>query len=103
MNREPSQRYEYERHQYLDETKDRYFFDVDSGIYKPKSYQTETGREQQTPGASNRSPLFFNAIPDSFTLTIGLFSLCTLFVTFLAVVWYASVAEQQRLEMHNAT
>jgi hypothetical protein len=103
MNHDSRRRDQREHDAYLDDIEETQFFDVDSGIYKPKSCQPTARCKEEKPGTSNRTPLFFNAIPDSFTLTIALFSFCTLFVTFIAVVWYASVAEQQRVEMHSAT
>jgi hypothetical protein len=98
MDRNARSRYEQERNAYLNAAEKTQFFDADSGIYKPRRYET-----RETHGVSSNAPLFFNAIPDVFTLAISLLSFFTLFVTFLAVFWYASVAEQQKAEMHDAT
>jgi hypothetical protein len=103
MNRNTSSRDNYERDAYLNDIEETHFFDVDSGIYKPKSCRTETASMGKKRGTSPSTPLFVRPSSDGAMLAVASFSAIVAFATFLAVLGYTWVANRQLKEMHDAT
>jgi len=102
MNRDISSRDKYEGDAYLKDIEDTHFFDVDGGIYKPKSCRTETRSEKDNRGASPSTPFFVNPSSDGCLIGIATFSALVAFATLLVVGAYTYVAHGQWEEMRKA-
>jgi len=92
----------HERDAHLKEIEDTHFFDVDSGIYKPKSCRTEAGDKKQKRGANPSTPFFVNPATDGCFLTVATFSALVGFATFVVVGLYTYFAHGQWQEMIRA-
>src|SRR5580700_5810222 len=102
MNGDIPSRNKHERDAHLKEIEDTHFFDVDSGIYKPKSSSTETRDKKQKRGTNSSTPFFVNLGTDGCFLTVAVFSALTAFATFVVVGLYTYFAHGQWNEMIRA-
>jgi hypothetical protein len=102
MNRDKSSQEKQYRESHLRDIEDTYSFDADSGIYKPKGYESEKEKKRKARGAGPSTPFFINSGSDGCMVLFAAFSSIVAFFTLVIVGFYTYYAHGQWEQMIKA-